>query len=337
MTVFYHRRSPYYACRRNKEYAYPPCQRIKGSEIDKAVGKLLVKMLTPLTLEVALSVQQELSSRLEEADRLRAKQVERAKYEVELSRHRYMRVDPDNRLVADALEADWNEKLRALTEAEEEYERQREADRIFIGEKERARIMALAADFPALWNDPDTSDRERKRMIRLLVEDVTLIRKEDIVVNVRFKGGTTETFTLPVTKPAWELRKTSSEVVAEIDRLLNHYTYAQIAEILNKRGFRSGKGLLFNDLIVNRICTGYHLKSRYQRLREAGMLSVKEMAGLLDVSAPTIREWHKHGLLQAHCVNGRNEYLFEPPGPDAPVKTQGRKLSKRRRFPQVHA
>jgi len=79
--------------------------------------------VTPLALEVALSVQQELQSRWDEADRLRRLQVDRARYESELARRRFLRVDPDNRLVAASLEAEWNSKLHALSEAEQNYER----------------------------------------------------------------------------------------------------------------------------------------------------------------------------------------------------------------------
>jgi len=82
--------------------------------------------------------------------------------------------DPDNRLVADSLEAQWNQALRALTTAQEHYEKQRQADHAELDEKQRESIMALAQDFPRLWNDPHTPERERKRMARLLIADVTL-------------------------------------------------------------------------------------------------------------------------------------------------------------------
>ena len=104
-----------------------------------------------------------------------------------------MRVDPDNRLVADALEADWNQKLRALAEAQQEYDRQRKAEELRIDSEKRRQILSLASDFPRLWNDPNTPDRDRKRMARLILEDVTLIRGEQITVQVRFKGGATRT------------------------------------------------------------------------------------------------------------------------------------------------
>ena len=83
---------------------------------------------TPVALEVALAVQQELHARIEEADKLRYQKVERARYESDLTRRRYMQVDPENRMVADVLEAEWNNKLRVLSQAQEEYEKRREAD-----------------------------------------------------------------------------------------------------------------------------------------------------------------------------------------------------------------
>ena len=131
MTVRYHvrggRPTPDYICARDGiEHGRRPCQQIPGASIDAAVGELLLKTLTPMALEVALEVQQELLAQIEEADRLRAKQVERARYEADLARQRYLRVDPRNRLVADALEADWNQALRALGQAQEDYDRQRQ-------------------------------------------------------------------------------------------------------------------------------------------------------------------------------------------------------------------
>src|SRR5258706_3099145 len=161
-----------------------------------------------------------MQTRLDEVDRLRKKQVERARYEADLAQRRYLHVDPTNRLVADSLEADWNHKLRALNTAQEQYEEQGKKDRAEISEQQRASIIALAHNFPQLWRNPKTPDRERKRLVRLLLEDVTLIRSGEITAHVRFKGGTTQTLTVPLPLNAWQLRITSPEVVTEIDRLL---------------------------------------------------------------------------------------------------------------------
>jgi hypothetical protein len=137
---------------------------------------LLIESMTPVAVQVALSVQQEIQSRIEEADRLRLIQVERARYEVNLAQRRYMQVDPSNRLVAGCLEADWNEKLQRLAETQQQYESRRQADAPMLNPLQGDRILALPMDFRQLWQDPNTPQRERKRMARLLVEDVTVIK-----------------------------------------------------------------------------------------------------------------------------------------------------------------
>ena len=335
MTVRYHvrygRLCPDYLCQREGiEHAQPLCQRVPGSGIDEAIGELLVEAVSPVALEVALTVQQELQSRLEEADELRLKQVERAQYEADLARRRYMRVDSDNRLVADSLEAEWNSKLRTLTETQQERECQRQQDRQVLSDQQRAAILALAADFPRLWRDPNTPDRERKRMTRLLVEDVTLFRAENFVLHIRFKGGATKTMTVPIPLNAWQQRATSPEVVREIDRLLDHNTYSQIASMLNERAMRSGEGKTFRSRIIARIRNKYGLTPRYDRLRKAGLLTVEEMAALLGITPQRVKIWHGHGLLRGHAYTDKNDCLYEHPGDNPPRKAQGIKLSERR-------
>ena len=189
---------PDYVCPgRGRGYAEPLCQSILGTEIDAAVGKLLVDAVTPKALALTLAVPHEIQTRLDEADRTRRRQVERAQYEADHARYRYMQVDPANRLVAESLEADWNGTLRALAEAQAEYERQRTADRVAADPEHRARILALAVDFPAVWRDPNTPQRERKRMLALLIEDVTLLRQRQVTAHVCFRRGATTTLTLP--------------------------------------------------------------------------------------------------------------------------------------------
>jgi len=195
--------------------------------------------------------------------------------------------------------------------------------------------MALASDFPRLWQDPKTAPRERKRMLRLLVDDVTLLKDRQITAHVRFRGGKTTTLTLPLPKSAWELRQTDAEVIREIDRLLDDHTDAEIAARLNENGRRSGCGKPFSHMAVTQLRYKYNLKSRYQRLRERGLLTLEEMALRLKVHHQTVKRWYHHGLLVAYAYNDKHECLYEPPGPDAPTKSQGRKLSDRRTIASV--
>jgi hypothetical protein len=296
---------------------------------------LLVKTVTPVTLEVALQIQAELEARADQADALRRQRVERARHEADLARRRFMQADPGNRLVVDVLEAEWNDKLRALHDAQEEYEQRRAQDQQQLSDERRQQILALAADFPRLWKDPKTPQRERKRMVRLLLEDVTLTKGDAIAVGLRFRGGATQSLTLLVAQPAWQLRQTSAEVVAEIDALLDEHTEGQIAAILNERGCVSGEGKAFHAILVQRLRRDYGLKSRYDRLRDAGMLTLPEIADQLGIATQTVKRWRDHGLLRAHPYNDKNERLYEPPGDDPPVKKQGSKLSQRHRFSQV--
>lgn len=340
MTVHYHtrkgRQCPEYLCQREGiETATPKCQLIPGSDIDEAIGQLLVETLTPVTLEVALQVQAELEARAHEADALRGQRVERTRYEAELARRRFMEADPGNRLVVDVLEAEWNEKLRALHDAQEERERLRTQDHKTLTDEEQRKILALATDFPRLWKDPKTPQRERKRVVRLLLEDVTLTKGDEIALGVRFRGGATQALTLPLAPRAWQLRQTSAQVIAEIDALLDEHTESQIACILNERGHLSGEGKPFHAAMVWRLRRGYGLQSRYDRLRNAGMLTLAEVADFLDVTPQTVHIWRRRGLLRAHAYNDKNECLYEHPGHDPSTKKQGSKLSQRRRFPEI--
>jgi hypothetical protein len=197
-------------------------------------------------------------------------------------------------------------------------------------DEQRSAIVALAQDFPRLWKDPTTEDRDRKRMIRLLVEDVTIIRGEQIQLHFRFRGGATRSVVLPNPLRIWETWMTDSEVVSRIDRLLDTHTFGEIASTLNESGFKPGRGSRFTARYIARIQKQYSLRSRFDRLRERGMLTLDEMAGALSVNPKTVKIWAAHGLLKAHAYTDKPEHLYEPPGRDGPRKSQGMKLSSRR-------
>lgn len=333
MAIRYHWRRdvliPDYMCQYRKiENMGKACQCIPGEDVDAAISKVLMEAITPAAIEVSLAVQEELQSRLEEAERLRRKQVERARYEVLLAQRRYMRVDPDNRLVADALEAEWNKKLRELAETQLEYERQQAADQKVMDEEQRRRVLDLSTSFPRLWNDPKTPDRERKRLARLMLEDVTLTKGVEITAHVRFKGGLNKTITIPLALNGWKKYMTAPAVIAEIDQLLNSCPAGEIARILNERGLASGRHLPFSGRIVQALCKRHNIRSRYARLREAGMLDVNEMARLVGTNARTIYVWHERAIIRGHRYTDRGAHLYEPPAPDSPLKDPNRRYRR---------
>jgi hypothetical protein len=171
-----------------------------------------------------------------------------------------------------------------------------------------------------------------------LRQDVTLIKGTPITVHVCFRSGATRTLTLPPPLPAWALRKTSAEVVAEVDRLLDDYTEAQIARLLTQRGFRSGAGQPINPMMVSRVRQRYGLRPRYQRLRERGLLTMAEIARAFGICLTTAKVWRRAGLLRGHPYDDKPQCLFEPPGANAPIRYKWKGLSawarRRRSAPQ---
>jgi DNA invertase Pin-like site-specific DNA recombinase len=335
MTVAYHNRGgtevPDYQCMRECiDNAGPRCQIIPGGAADAVVSQLLLDTLTPLTLEVALTVQAEIEARAAEADAMRASHVERARHRADLARRRYLAVDPGNRLVATTLEADWNAALRALQAAQDDYDHATMAATA-LTEDDKARIRALAADFPALWTNPATPPRERKRMARLLIDDVTMTKTDRIHLDVRFRGGQTTSLDVPIPPPAWQLRQTRPETLALLDRLLDDHTDSETAAALNAAGHRSGEGKPFTGRIVLELRRNRHLPSHADRLRARGLLTMTETADRLGVHVSTIKAWRRAGLLTARKANDKNVPLFDPPDPADPrlVKRQGSKLARR--------
>ena len=145
--------------------------------------------------------------------------VQRAEHAADAARRRYLAVDPTNRLVADQLEADWNDKLRELSDAKDEYERATQAGSRQLSDEQQAQIRALATDLPALWTNPATPMRERKRLIRLLVTDITLTKIDgQIVAHVRLSGGRQHTLKMPRPLRAWEAHTTPPTTIKLIEQ-----------------------------------------------------------------------------------------------------------------------
>lgn len=171
------RQEAWYVCDRAHTYrGEPMCQSIARPLVDEAIGMLSAEQMTPAAFELVLEVHKEIQARHEEADRLRYRAIERAQPEADLAQRRFMLVDPNNRLVADTLEGEWNEKLRILANAREERERARDHDQFVLDKAVQKRLVAMTADFNKLWADPDTPNRELKRLLAHIIEGVTLFK-----------------------------------------------------------------------------------------------------------------------------------------------------------------
>jgi DNA invertase Pin-like site-specific DNA recombinase len=327
--IAYQQLVPTYVCQEaSVRRAEKVCQSVPGRVVDQAISDLLLDLMQPMTLQVAIAVQQEVEARVSETDSLRRKHVERAQYEAELARRRFMKVDPENRLVADTLEAEWNNKLSALAEAQEQYERQTQKQRMLIDAQAREQLLSLAADFPRVWNDPAVEPRERKRILRFLIEDVTLSNGEMIQVHVRLRGGATRSLTLAKPLPIAQIRKTKPEVVAEIDALLDRYCDREVADVLNLQGRRTWQDEPFNLKKIAHIRQAFNLKCRYSRLRARGLLTAKEMSVRHGVTTTTINLWAREGRLKKHHYDNVRRCLYEPLEQGAILKGQGGRRAK---------
>ena len=325
MTIRYHTLTdatvvPDYVCQTEGiKTGTPICQFIPGAAIDAAVAAFILATLTPLALEVALTVSDELIEQAEHADTIRAAGVQRAQHAADAARRRYLAVDPSNRLVADTLEADWNTALRDLASAQDDYAKAKTDPAGLLSDAQRARVLALASDFPTLWNDPGTPMRERKRLLRLLVTDVTLTRHDPTVtVQLRLPGGQDHTMTLDIPPQRWHQHATPATTLAVLDDLLNTLTLAQTAAELTAQGLTDGAGRPFTSHRVRYHCFHYKIPTRVERLHARGLLTLTDTAARLGVHPFTVKRWRELGLLTAEQSTDAPSYLFHPdqPRPD---------------------
>jgi hypothetical protein len=264
---------------------------------------------------------------------LRSRAVERAQTEADLAQRRFMLVDPSNRLVADTLEAEWNDKLRLLAKAREERDQARQQNPAALDDAVRARLLAMTVDFSKVWLDPNTPNRERKRLLAHIVEDVTLIKLPDdgtTKIHVRFKAGHIQTLSVPSPQSAGQQVKTQPGVIEIIDKLLDHHIYSEIADLLNQQGYRPGEAARrgrqnarFTSFRVAHIVHEYNLRSRYERLRERGFLTRHEAATRPNIHEATLARWVEYDLVKKHAYNG-HYCLYELPRSDLPIKHSSR-------------
>jgi hypothetical protein len=150
-------------------------------------------------------------------------------------------------------------------------------------------------------------------MVRLLLEDVTLLRADEVVAQIRFRGGATHTLRLPLPIPASELRKTPSTVVAEIARLIDEHADAEIADILNTRGLHPGVADRFSIMIIYQLRTKYGLENRFSRLRRRGLLTLEEMTVASGLHPSTQKDRATKGHLTSSVYNDKGQRLYAPP------------------------
>jgi len=220
---------------------------------------------------------EELRAREADVDRARRAHVARAREDAELAQRQFLAVRPEHRLVADALEREWNEALRRLAEAEEEYRRATQTPPRELTPELRERVTNLVADLPRVWHDPRTPARERKRILRLLIEEVTFLRDDEVIrMSIRWKGGATRVIERPRPLSAPDLRRTPPEIIEEIRALATEQTDGQIAHTLNQRWRRTGTGQTFTSIHVHFVRYTYDITSYADHLQQTGWLTADQ-------------------------------------------------------------
>ena len=222
--------------------------------VEPLVEEELLGALSREDLKLALEAFEKVAERAEEIRRQWEKRIEGARYEAEKAARRYHQVEPENRLVARTLESDWNERLKELEELEEEYARVKREPPLELTAEQRDEVLALAKDLPRLWKAKTTRNEQRKELLRLLIEDVTLRNNDEpwcIEIGIQWKTGvvTQHQAERLVSNP----HKTTAEVLTRVGELWETRTDREIAEILNREGRRSGYSKRFNERSIERI------------------------------------------------------------------------------------
>jgi DNA invertase Pin-like site-specific DNA recombinase len=288
-----------------REPASRQCWSVAGRAIDQAVADLVLQAIQPAEIELTLAVAREVERQVDEVDSQWQLQIERARYEARLAERRYKAVDPDNRVVARTLESQWESCLRRVEELEHSHQKARQQKKLELTDEDRARILSLARDLPAVWNADTTTAAERKNLLRMLVKQVTIspieVPRLATRLQVLWQTGAVSDFTIP--RPSkYTTFRTPDEALALIEELYRQKVPdVAIADQLNQRGLRTGKARPWTVAAVQRqrYAHGWHLDSPKSRPASGrGELhSVHDVAQRTGVPVGVIRYWVTKGWL----------------------------------------
>jgi DNA invertase Pin-like site-specific DNA recombinase len=286
---------PCYSCgpARREAATTPACRSVPVAAVDQAIGRLLLAAIEPEQLQLALAAASQVTARHTRAHRAAELAAERARYDAERAERAFSLVEPENRLVARALEVGWEQKLAALAEAEAALVTARAATPPL---PDHDRLLALAADLPRLWEAPQTSPRDRKRLLRTVISDVTLLPHPDPTqarIGIRWHTGATEEVTLQRPGPG----RTPPQALELVRRLGATTTDDVLAAKLNATGLRTGKGKPFTPHAVHYIRAAYQVRAPRTVPLQQGEITVPDAAHRLGVSASAIYYWLGNRLL----------------------------------------
>jgi len=299
MSTAYPARKAVYTCTRARQDGThtPACRSIRANVIDEAVARRLLEIMAPEHVALALQAADEVEAR--RANRIRAVelQVERARYDAARAERAYHQCEPENRLVARSLEQRWEATLTALAEAEAALTEAR-ADTASLPSREA--LEALACDVPTLWNAPTTLARDRKRVLRALIADVTLRSapgSKVVRVGIRWQSGASEELVVQRPAPAPVLRRPNAAV--ELVRTLAAQTNEEIVAALHAAGLSRSGGRPFDVAAIRWMRYAYRIPVPPFH-PGPGAMTVREVAQRLGLNNGTVYEWIKAGTLEVH-------------------------------------
>jgi len=280
------------------------CLNVGGLTIDQAVTDAFLEALTPAAVEATALAVQQLESHHDAALSQWRLEVERARYEAERAERQYKAVDPENRLVARGLEKEWETRLQKLASAEAELRRREQQRPRTLTEEERQRINTLGSDLRLVWTAPTTTDRDRKELLRTLLEEVILNveRKEKethAAVTLRWRGGMITKLDVPLKSYQVQPTRTDEDTMSLLRRLAAYYPDDIIAGILNRQGRKPAYGGQFTAGHVGNV-RRYHNIPRFEPPSESPrgeVLPVQKTAKILGIAASTLHRWLNAGLV----------------------------------------
>jgi hypothetical protein len=278
------------------------CLNVGGMQIDAAVTQAFLHAVEPAGLEAAVRAAERLEADHDAALAQWCLTVERAQYEAKRAERRYRAVDPENRLVARGLEAQWEKQLHELEQAQQELARREQLRPRTLSAQERHSLLAIGQDLQRLWHAPTLTVRDRKQLLRTLLEEVSItVHREQYQAHLklRWRGGklTECDVALPRSRPA--TIRTDEDTIALVRRLAGHYPDATIAGILNAQGRLTARGLRFNQNLVGNLRRHWNIPCFEQpaELPDAELLSIRQAARALGTAPSTLHRWVNDGFI----------------------------------------
>jgi hypothetical protein len=302
---------PCYLCNRLRRegLASKDCMSFRCDLLDEAITKEVLQTLQPVELELALAALEELEARDHTIGRQWQMRLERAEYEAALAERRYQEVDPSQRLVAATLERRWNAALLQWEELKQQAaEFQRQQARVATPEQ-KAKVLALAKDLPQLWHASTTQAKDRKRMLRLLIKDITVEQSsvpKQLLVHIRWHGNACTNLTLQRPPNIADRMRYPAAVIDRIRDMAHLLPDAEIAVQLRQEGQTSITGKPYTTTIIRWIRFRYRIPPPV--LQKSEELTVPQVAKHFGVSQGVVYYWIQHAQLQARKLHTGSPY-----------------------------